>query len=118
MAEDENAQGNSPLTPAVFHTLLALGREPMHGYAIMRAAAEDSQGAVRLGPGTVYGSLDRMEDLGLVEELPGEAARRGEDRRRKYYRITGRGRVALEREAGRLTRLAELVRAQRIAPAG
>jgi DNA-binding PadR family transcriptional regulator len=99
----------SPLTPAVFHILLALADGPLHGYAIMQAV-EESSGAP-MGPGTVYGTLERLEVSGLVKELP--AARTD---RRRVFALQPAGREALQDEARRLSRLATLVRARRIVP--
>lgn len=101
--------GDAPLTPAVFHILLALADGPRHGYAIMQAA-EESAGFV-MGPGTIYGTLERLEGGGLVRELP--AAR---DDRRRMFALQPAGRAALQAEARRLSRLAALVRAKRIVP--
>lgn len=98
-----------PLTPAVFHILLALADGPRHGYAIMQAA-EESSGST-MGPGTIYGTLERLEAAGLVKEVPGARA----DRRR-LFALQPAGRVALQDEARRLSRLAALVRAKRLLP--
>ena len=96
-----------PLTPAVFHILLALADGPLHGYAIMQAA-ELSSGA-DMGPGTIYGSLQRMEDAGLVKEAAGQT-----DDRRRVFALLPAGRRALQVEAERLAKLAALVRAKRL----
>ena len=98
-----------PLTPAVFHVLLALSEGPLHGYAIMTAVRETVEGARRVGPGTVYGTLQRLEDAGLVRELPTEG-------RRRSFELLPAGRSALEAEAQRLTRLADLVRTRHVIP--
>ena len=99
--------GQPPLTPAVFHILLALADGPRHGYAIMQAV-EESAGQ-EMGPGTIYGSLQRMEDAGLVRELsPG-----AHDRRRVFV-LQPCGRRALDAEAQRLARLAALLRSKRL----
>ena len=74
-----------PLTPAVFHILLALVGQERHGYDIMQQVKSDSQGAVKMGPGTLYGSLDRMIDAGLV------AKGNTQDPRRIYYKLTALG---------------------------
>lgn len=103
--------GHEPLTPAVLHVLLALAEGPLHGYAIMQRVEEES--GVQMGPGTVYGSIQRLEVQGLVRERDDE----GEGRRR-VYEITESGKAALEAEAVRLHRLNELVRARRIATGG
>ncbi len=100
-----------PLTPAVFHILLALADGPLHGYGIMQAV-EASAGAP-MGPGTIYGSLQRMEVAGLVRE----AASQTDDRRRVFV-LEPAGRRALQTEAERLSRLAALVRAKRLVPSG
>jgi DNA-binding PadR family transcriptional regulator len=97
------------LTPAVFHVLLALADGPLHGYAIMQAV-ETSSGSA-MGPGTVYGTLERLEAAGLVRELP--AARTD---RRRVFALLPAGRQSLQEEARRLSRLASLVRAKRIVP--
>ena len=100
---------NAPLTPAVFHILLALAEGPLHGYGIMQAA--ESTAGVPMGPGTIYGTLERLEASGFVKELP--AAR--SDRRRTFA-LQPAGRTALQDEARRLSRLAALVRAKRLIP--
>ena len=68
-----NKQGHAPLTPAVLHILLALSTQERHGYGIMKQVELDSQGKVKMGPGTLYGSLGRMIDAGLIREssMPG-----------------------------------------------
>jgi DNA-binding PadR family transcriptional regulator len=100
-----------PLTPAVFHILLALTEGPLHGYAIMQAVDESAGPDVRMGPGTIYGSLQRMEGAGLVKELASKS-----DERRRVFGLQPAGRRALEAEGRRLVRLADLVRAKRLVP--
>lgn len=100
---------DAPLTPAVFHILLALADGPLHGYAIMQAA--EASAGFTMGPGTIYGTLERLEASGLVRELP--AAR---DDRRRLFALQPAGRAALQAEARRLARLAALVRARRLLP--
>lgn len=97
-------EGHEPLTPVVLHILLSLAGGPSHGYAVMQQVEEES--GLVMGPGTVYGSLQRLEDGGLVREAEVE----GGGRRRRYYEITAEGLRALEREAVRLDRLSELLR--------
>ena len=99
-----------PLTAATFHILLALVDEERHGYAIMQEVAERTKGSVKLGPGTLYGSLKRLLEQGLVEESDERADPALDDERRRYYRITRYG-VAVARAEAR--RLEELVRAAR-----
>ena len=101
--------GQPPLTPAVFHILLALADGPRHGYAIMQAVEESAGTEMRMGPGTIYGSLQRMEEAGLVRELsPG-----GHERRRVFI-LQPFGRRALDGEARRLARLAALLRSKHL----
>lgn len=99
-----------PLTPPVFHTLAALAREPRHGYAIAREVEELTEGRISMGPGTLYGSLQRMSDAGLIEESanPGDEGLHTD--RRRYYAITSLGRAALRAESERLFRTLAVVR--------
>lgn len=94
-----------PLPPAQFHVLVALSHGDLHGYAIMQAVEEASGGRVRMGPATVYGTLQRLTDAGLAEECPGPADP-DDDRRRRYYRLTGLGQAVCAAEADRLAALA------------
>ena len=100
------AEPQVPLTPAVFHILLALFGHERHGYDIMQQVKLDSQGAVKMGPGTLYGSLDRMIDAGLVTK--GNT----QDPRRIYYKLTALGQATLRAETERLSRLAAVARRQ------
>ena len=103
----------SALTPAVFHILLALAQGDRHGYGILKEVLRQTDGTVRLGPGTLYGTLQRLMDLGWVEEASGPAAA---DERRRYYRLTPLGRRALEAEVSRMDGLVRTARAQRVVP--
>jgi DNA-binding PadR family transcriptional regulator len=100
------SQPELPLTPAVFHILLALFGKERHGYDIMQQVKEDSSGAVKMGPGTLYGSLDRMIEAGLV------AKSNTQDPRRIYYRLTALGQNTLRAETQRLSRVARVARRQ------
>ena len=111
----ESPTPEPPLKPAVLHILLALTRGELHGLAIADLAAEASDGAVKLGPGTLYRSLDEMRSLELVENVP---LRAGDDPRRKNYRITKRGRRVLEMEMRRLARLVTYARDRDLLPEG
>src|SRR5919204_2365571 len=91
----------APLTPAVLHILLALSRGERHGYGIMKQVEADSQGKVKMGPGTLYGSMGRMMDAGLIRESDKKVDPEMDDERRIYYSITGLGRKALEAELDR-----------------
>ena len=101
----------TPLTPAVFHILLALSEGPLHGYAIMQAVDEAAGPHLSMGPGTIYGSIQRMEDSGLVAE----AGTAGNGKRR-LYELTPVGQRALEMESARLARLTDMVREKGLAP--
>ena len=107
-----NAGQQQPLTPVVFHTLLCLVDGEMHGYAIAQQVEERTGGSVKMGPGTLYGSLHRLREIGYIEECDGA---RGVDReRRRYYRLTAPGRDALEAEAVRLEAEVRLLRAKKV----
>lgn len=94
-----------PLTPAVLHILLALAAGEKHGYAMMREVEELSDGAIRLGPGTLYRSIKRMLDDGFIEEAEEHEDPTLNDERRRYYRLTPFGSQVLGLETGRLERL-------------
>lgn len=113
MSEPQPPEDLLPLTPTAFHVLLALADGPLHGYGIGREAEEASGGAVSMGPGTLYGALQRLEEQGLIREAPtpDDAEGRHADRR-KYYRITEKGRAAVTAEASRLSRVVERARAK------
>src|SRR5258706_13188667 len=100
------------LTAAVFHILLALAGDERHGYGILKEVLRQTDGAVRLGPGTIYGTLQRLMESGWVEESDGPAA--AIDERRRHYRLTRAGRQAPEAEVPRMEGLARTARAQRI----
>ena len=101
-----------PLTPAGFHILLALADGEKHGYAIMQEVAKRSQGKVRLGPGTLYGSIKRMLSEGLIEESDERPDPKLDDERRRYYRLTEFGQRVAEAEAERLEGLVDAARAK------
>jgi DNA-binding PadR family transcriptional regulator len=92
-----------PLPIATLHILVALGAGEMHGYAIMRAVEDVSDGAVRLGPGTLYGAIKRMLADGLIEETAERPDPAIDDERRRYYRLTGLGERVRGAELHRLT---------------
>jgi DNA-binding PadR family transcriptional regulator len=99
-----------PLPPATFQILMALADGERHGYAIMQEVGERSAGSVRLGPGTLYGSLKRLLESGLVEESGERADPAMDDARRRYYRLTELGLAVARAEARRMD---EIVRAAR-----
>jgi DNA-binding PadR family transcriptional regulator len=100
------------LTPAVFHILLALIDEDRHGYGIMLEIAERTTQRVLMGPGTLYGTLKRMLEGGLIEECGERVDPNLNDERRRYYRITKQGRRAAAAEAERLHALVKMARAK------
>lgn len=106
----------SALTPAVIHVLLALAAGERHGYAILKDVQERAGSRLRFGPGTIYGTLQRLMESGWVEEASPPGA--GEDQRRRYYRMTRDGREALGEEIDRLGALLEVARSHRIQPRG
>ena len=93
-----------PLPPAQFHILVALSGGELHGYAIMQAVEHSSNGVVAMGPATLYGTLKRLCEGGLTEELP-HRPDPADDQRRRYYRLTALGRDVCLAEADRLERL-------------
>lgn len=104
----------NPLPSAAFHILLALADEDRHGYGIMRQVAEQTEGRMRLGPGTLYSSIQSLLDAELIEEVDArEDASLGRERRR-YYRLTGAGRNLASSEAERLASLLRVARSKRI----
>jgi DNA-binding PadR family transcriptional regulator len=111
-----------PLAPAVLHILIALGEGERHGYAVMQEVAERTGGKVRMSPGTLYGSIRKMLDEGLIEELfrrgtTTDTRRAGsDDERRRYYRVTKFGRAVAAAEAERLTSLLHHARLTGLVP--
>lgn len=107
---DERLEELLPLSPTVFHVLVAMTGGPTHGYAIAQEVEELTEGRVVLGPGTLYGSLRRMVAWGLIDETenPGEEGVHAD--RRRYYRTTPLGEAALSAESERLARALETVR--------
>ena len=94
-----------PLTPAVFHILLALAEGESHGYAIMQDVAATTGGEIRMGPGTLYGTIKRMVEANLIEESDERPDATLDDVRRRYYRLTGFGSRVAAAETQRLTSL-------------
>jgi DNA-binding PadR family transcriptional regulator len=102
MTKSRSPQELLPLTPPVFHILLALAGEDRHGYGIMQDVARQTNDALQLGPGTLYGCLKRMLAAGLVEEAEERSDPALDDERRRYYRMTSLGRRTVRAEAQRL----------------
>ncbi len=116
MPESE-AEKLLPLTPAVFQILLSLADAELHGYAIMQEVSQRTGGKVRLGPGTLYGSVKRMLTDGLIEEAEERPDPSLDDERRRYYRLTRLGREVAAAEARRLDDLVSDARAKQLLPA-
>ena len=103
-----------PLAPAVLHILIALGEGERHGYAVMQEVSERTGGKVRMSPGTLYGSIRKMLDEGLIEELFHRGAQ--DDERRRFYRVTKFGRAVAAAEAERLASLLHHARLTGLVP--
>jgi DNA-binding PadR family transcriptional regulator len=105
-----------PLPPATFHILLALVDQDRHGYAILQDVEARTDGALRLSAGTLYRSVARMVEQGLIAEVTRRPAARLDDERRRYYRITPFGTAVARAELSRLAQLLRLGRARGLAP--
>ncbi len=103
-----------PLTPAVFHIMLALADGERHGYGIMQEIAAATEGQMRIGPGTLYRSIKQMLAAGLIEESDERPDPALDDERRRYYRLTGFGRQVAQAEAQRLARLVREATARKL----
>lgn len=101
-----------PLTPTVFHVLVALASSPRHGYAVAREVEELTEGRIVMGPGTLYGSLQRMQEAELIQETanPGDAGLHAD--RRRYYKMTPLGSAALKAESERIMRAVTVAQAR------
>jgi DNA-binding PadR family transcriptional regulator len=107
---------NAPLTPAVLHILLALSTRERHGYGIMKQVESDSQGKVKMGPGTLYGSLGRMIDAGVIRETGKKVDPKMDDERRIYYQITALGQKSLATELRRYREVVAVAKSLRLHP--
>src|SRR5437870_561588 len=114
MSKNRPPQELLPLTAPVFHILLALAEEERHGYGIMQDVARQTDGALQLGPGTLYGCLKRMLAAGLVEESGERRDPALDDERRRYYRMTDLGQLVVRAEAQRLANAVFAARAKRL----
>jgi DNA-binding PadR family transcriptional regulator len=102
----------TPLSPAFFHILLSLGEGERHGYALKREISLRTGGKLKLGPGVLYGSINKMVELGLIEESEARPDAHLDDERRRYYRITSYGRKVAQAEAARMRELVQLAKAK------
>lgn len=103
-----------PLTPAVFHILLALAGGERHGYGLMQEIARATDDQMHIGPGTLYRSIKQMLAAGLIEECDERPDPALDDERRRYYRLSPFGRQVAQAEAERLARLVRAARARRL----
>ena len=114
---DEDVDAQLPLPPAFLNILIAIGEAERHGYAIMQEVSQRTGGKLRMSPGTLYGSIRRMLDDGLIEELTRRPADQDQgDERRRYYRITKFGRAVVAAETRRFTALLQQARAAGLMP--
>ena len=103
-----------PLSPAVFHILLALADSERHGYGIMQEIFQKTDGMVRMGPGTLYGSIKRMLADGLIQETDEQPDPAMDDERRRYYRLTDFGQRVMQAEAQRLVQVVRLAQMKHV----
>jgi DNA-binding PadR family transcriptional regulator len=115
-AQTPSPESLLPLPPAAFHILMALASEDRHGYAIIQDVAARTDGELKLSAGTLYRSIQRMLEQGLLLETRDRPAPDEDDERRRYYRITPFGTAVARAEARRLTQLVRLARASGFAP--
>jgi DNA-binding PadR family transcriptional regulator len=105
-----------PLPPVTFHILVALAEEDRHGYAIMQDVALRTGGDIRLSAGTLYRSIQRMLEQGVIAEVTARPAPEMDDERRRYYRLTPFGRAVAKAESRRLAQMLKLARESGLAP--
>jgi len=106
----------TPLTPAVFHILLALADGEKHGYAIMKDVETQTEGRMKMGPGTLYGSIKRMLATGLIQEVGQRPDSELGDERRRYYRLSGVGQEMVSVESRRLEKAVQAARQKQVLP--
>jgi DNA-binding PadR family transcriptional regulator len=104
----------NPLPSAAFQILMSLADEDLHGYEIMRRVEEQTGGRTRIGPGTLYSSIQALLDAGFIAEVASRGAEDPNDERRRYYRLTAAGRQAARDEAERLASVLRVARAKKI----
>ena len=115
MATTHTERGEMPpLTPAVFHVLLALADGERHGYAIMQEVAESTGGGIKMGPGTLYGTIKRLLEARMIEESDQRPDPDLDDERRRYYRLTALGQRAVRAEALRYADMVAVARRKRL----
>jgi DNA-binding PadR family transcriptional regulator len=104
----------SPLPAAAFQILMSLADDDLHGYEIMRRVEQQTDGRTRIGPGTLYGSIQALLDAGFITEVASRGEAGSNDERRRYYRLTTAGRKAVRDEAERLADVLRVARAKKI----
>ena len=113
---NNDPEGHLPLSPAVFHILLALADEERHGYGIMQEVKRRTDGKVRLGAGTLYGAIKRLLEKGIIAETDERPDPELNKERRRYYRLTDFGQRVLRVEVSRLNQLVQQARAKEVLP--
>lgn len=113
-AVQNNPETHEPLTPAMFHVLLALAGDDLHGYAILKEVELRTGGKVRLSTGTLYGIIKRLLSDGLIAELRSRPAESEDDERRRYYRLTPAGRQVAATEAERMDEVLSIARSRNL----
>ena len=111
---NENFSPQQPLTPAVFHILLALADGEKHGYSIMKEVETQTSGKLKMGPGTLYGSIKRMLAASLIEEADERPDPALDDQRRRYYRLSDLGQRVLSAESQRLEQAVNVARQKHV----
>jgi len=114
--QQEEVDALLPLPPATFHILMAVADEDRHGYGIIQDIASRTSGELQMSAGTLYRSIQRMQEQGLIVETRERPAPEEDDERRRYYRITPFGLAVARAEARRLMQMVKLARARGIAP--
>ncbi|HXU49092.1 MAG TPA: PadR family transcriptional regulator [Candidatus Binatia bacterium] len=105
-----------PLTPAVFFILFSLAEGEKHGYAIMQSVSRMSENQVRMGPGTLYTTIQRLLDLGLIRETEISGSQADHEKRRRYYKLTRMGKTVLAADVDRMESVVRLARAKKLVP--
>ena len=113
---NNDPEGHLPLSPAVFHILLALADEERHGYGIMQEVKRRTDGKVRLGAGTLYGAIKRLLEKGIIAETDERPDPELNEERRRYYRLTDFGQRVLRVEVSRLNQLVQQARDKEVLP--
>ncbi len=116
MAEKESIDALLPLPPTSFHVLLSLAEEDRHGYAIIQDIAGRTNGEIKLSAGTLYRSIQRLQEQGLIVETKTRPAPEDDDERRRYYRITTLGKAVAQAEVRRLHELLRMARGCGVVP--